>query len=149
MKCVRYLLARCAIVATLMVLVGCSASGPRFQHVSPIPVGKGVVYVYREGKFTGCAVYGTLKVNDKPVTKVKNGGYYPCICTPGTVELSVSTETTNTATVDVVDGSEHYVRTTVGMGLFVGRLYLNEVSSNTGEKEIAACKLLKSLETPE
>ena len=147
MKCVRYLLARCAIIATLMVLVGCSASGPRFQRVSPIPAGKGVVYVYRKSAFVGCGVYGTLKVNDQPVTKVKNGGYYPCICTPGTVELSVSTETTNTATVDVAPASEHYVKTTVGMGILVGRLYLTEVMPSTGESEIAGCKLLDSLET--
>ena len=134
-----------AVVALTLALLaaGCSASGAAFTRVSPIPEGKGVVYIYRQPSFVGGGVYGTVKANDVPVTQIKNGGYYPYVANPGPVQFSVTTEATNTADVTVKSGEETYLKTTVGMGFFIGHLKLTEVSSQIGEEEIRECKLLE------
>jgi hypothetical protein len=143
MKKMRTVLVSCLCLVAVFFLAGC-ASGPQFERVAPIPAGKSVVYVYRSRSIFGRAAIGTLDVNDKPTAAMRSGGYYPCICDPGEVKLSVTTEATNTATLSVKAGEEHFVKTTVSMGVFIGHLHLNEVSSDVGLDEIAGCCLLES-----
>ena len=126
-----------------MLLTSCGASGPAFKPVSPIPAGKGVVYVYRQSSIIGGGVFGTVKANNQPITKIKNGGYFPYIASPGNNHFSVSTETTNEANVMVEKGKEKYLKTTVGMGVVVGHLKFTEVSPEIGKNEITDCKLLE------
>ena len=128
------------------VIVGCGASGPTFKPVDPIPAGKGVVYIYREYGFTGGGVYGTVTANAKPITKIKNGGYFPYVSSPGNVHFEVKTETTNEADVLVEIGKEKYLKTTIGVGLIVGHLKFSEVSPEIGKQEISECKLLNPIE---
>ena len=134
----------CLVFAVIVAAMGagCSAKGAAFTRLSPLPADKGVVYIYRQSSFVGGGVYGTVKANDAPVTRIKNGGYYPYVAAPGPVHFSVTTEATNTADVTVKPGEEKYLKTTVGMGFFIGHLYLTEVSSQLGEQEIGECKLL-------
>ncbi|MBK8815599.1 MAG: DUF2846 domain-containing protein [Methylococcaceae bacterium] len=128
-----------------LAIIGCSASGPAFKPVNPIPYDKGVVYIYREPSFAGSGVYGTVTANKMPITKIKNGGYFPFIANPGNVHFEVSTETTNEADVTVEVGKEKYLKTTVGMGLLVGHLNFSEVSPEIGKREISECKLLEPI----
>jgi len=128
------------------VIVGCSASGPAFKPIAPLPDGKGVVYIYRESSFVGAGVYGTATANKTPITKIHNGGYFPYIANPGVVHFEVSTEATNEADVTVEAGKEKYLKTTVGMGLLVGHLKFSEVSPEIGKNEITECKLLETIE---
>lgn len=134
------------IVFVSTLIVGCGASGPTFKPVDPLPAGKGVVYIYRESGFVGGGVYGTVTADKTPITKIKNGGYFPYISNPGTVHFEVSTEATNEADVSVEAGKEKYLKTTVGMGFFVGHLKFSEVSPEIGRKEISECKLLDPIE---
>lgn len=127
-----------------MLLVSCSSTGAAFKP-APIPAGKGVVYVYRQPKMMGSGVFGTVKANGTPITKIKNGGYYPYIASPGNNHFTVTTETTNKADVAVEKGSEKYLKTTIGMGLFVGHLKFTEVSPQIGRSEISECKLLEPI----
>ena len=128
-----------------MLLTGCGASGPGFKPVTSVPADKGVVYVYRQSNFVGGGVFGTVKANNKPITKIKNGGYYPYIASPGNNHFSVTTEATNEANVMVEKGTEKYLKTTVGMGLFIGHLKFTEVSPAIGKSEITGCKLLEPI----
>jgi len=128
------------LVSTL--LSGCGASGPMFKPVAPLPTDKGVVYIYRESSFVGGGVFGTVTADKTPITKIRNGGYYPYISKPGTVHFEVSTEATNEADVVVEAGKEKYLKTSVGMGFFVGHLKFSEVSQDIGRKEISECQLL-------
>ena len=132
------------LVSTLVI--GCGASGPVFKPVDPIPTGKGVVYIYRESGLVGSGVYGTVIADKTPLTKVRNGGYFPYLSNPGTVHFEVSTEATNEADVTVEAGKEKYLKTTVGMGLLVGHLKFSEVSPEIGRKEISECQLLDPIE---
>jgi len=134
------------IILTSALINACSASGPAFKPVDPIPAGKGVVYIYREPGFAGSAVYGTVTANKSPITKIKTGGYFPYISSPGPVHFEVSTEATNEADVTVESGKEKYLKTTIGIGFFVGHLKFSEVSSEIGKKEISECNLLEPIQ---
>lgn len=125
----------------IMFLASCGSTGGNFQPVKP-PPGKGVVYVYRQPSFAGAPVYGTVKANGNPVTKIKNGGYFPYVGPPGDTVFSVATEAKDEATVTVAENKPKYLKTTVGMGLFIGRLKFSEVSPAIGSSEIVECELL-------
>lgn len=126
------------------LMSSCGASGPGFKPVTP-PAGKGVVYIYRQSSMVGAGVFGTVKANNTPITRIKNGGYYPYIASPGNNHFTVSTEATNEADVAVEKGSEKYLKTTIGMGLLVGHLKFSEVSPEIGRNEISGCKLLEPI----
>jgi hypothetical protein len=128
------------------LIAGCGASGPAFKPVDPIPAGKGVVYIYRSSSLVGAAVYGTATADKTPLTKVKNGGYFPYVGNPGPVHFEVSTEATNEADVTVEAGKEKYLKTTIGMGFAVGHLKFSEVSPEIGKAEISECKLLDPIQ---
>lgn len=130
-----------ALASTLFA--GCGATGAAFKPVDPIPAGKGVVYIYRQPSYLGAGVFGTLTANKIPITKIRNGGYFPYVSNPGPVHFEVTTEATNEANVTVDAGQEKYLKTTIGMGLFVGHLKLSEVSPEIGRREIGECKLLE------
>lgn len=134
------------IILASALLAGCTASGPAFKPVDPLPAGQGVVYIYREPGFVGSGVYGTVTANKTPITKIMTGGYFPYISKPGTVHFEVSTEATNEADVTVESGKEKYLKTTIGIGFFVGHLKFSEVSPEIGKKEISECKLLEPIE---
>jgi len=134
------------LILTSILMTGCSVSGPAFKPVDPIPEGKGVVYIYRQPGFAGGGVYGTVTADKTAITKIKNGGYFPYIANPGPVHFEVSTEATNEADVTVEAGKEKYLKTTVGMGFFVGHLKFSEVSPAIGKSEIGECKLLDPIE---
>ena len=112
MRYFRYYKSNLWLVLTVVLVTGCSASGPTFKPIDPIPTGKGVVYIYRESGLVVSGVYGTVTANQKPITKIKNGGYYPYISNPGSVHFEVSTEATNEADVTVEPGKEKYLKTT-------------------------------------
>lgn len=134
------------LVFASVFLAGCSVSGPAFKPVESLPADKGVVYIYRQPKGFGGGVFGTVKANQAPLTKIKNGGYYPYIAEPGPVHFEVKTEATNEADVTVEAGKEKYLKTSVGMGFFVGHLKLTEVSPEIGKQEIVKCKLLPPIQ---
>jgi hypothetical protein len=144
MKNIKSSLLSVTVLLGAIFLTSCGASGPSFTQVTP-PAGKGVVYIYRQSSMIGPGVFGTAKVNGRPITKIKNGGYYPYIATPGNNHFEITTEATNEANVMVEKGSQKYLKTTVGMGLLVGRLKFSEVSPEIGKNEISGCKLLKPI----
>ena len=94
----------------------------------------------------GGGVYGTVTANKIPITKIRNGGYFPYLTSPGPVHFEVSTEATNEADVSVEAGKEKYLKTTVGMGFVAGHLKFSEVSPEIGRKEISECQLLEPIE---
>lgn len=134
------------LIFTSTLIAGCAASGPAFKPIDPIPTGKGVVYIYRQSGFVGGGVYGTVTANNKPITKITNGGYFPYVSDPGPVHFEVSTEATNEADVTIETEIEKYLKTTVGMGFFVGHLKFSEVSPEIGRQEIGECKLLEPIQ---
>ena len=135
-----------AAVVGLGVMSGCATSGPAFQKVENIPADKGLVYIYRSPSFKGAAVSYDVHVknngNDKVVTNLKNGGYFPYLASAGENELWAKTEAKSSVTLDVKPGETYYVKGGIRMGFAVGRPELTMQSADVGASEIGECKLL-------
>lgn len=124
----------------LAMLLGACATGPKHGEVAAsIPAVKqdqGRVYFYRSGSMLGAALQPNIMVNGKVVGESKPGGFFFVDLPPGAVEVSTATEVEKKATFMLERGQSRYVRTVVGMGLFVGRIYPELVDENTGRSEI-------------
>ncbi len=131
---------RLAIVACAALLAAC-ASGPKHAEVqSSIPALKateGRLYVYRTSSMLGAAIQPNVMVNGKVAGESKPGGFFFVDLAPGTVEVSSSTEVEKKLTLTLDAGQTRYVRTSVGFGLMVGRVYPELVDNAVGAKEIA------------
>jgi len=131
---------RLAVVACAALLTAC-ASGPKHAEVqASIPALKateGRLYIYRSSSMLGAAIQPNVVVNGKVAGESKPGGFFFVDLAPGTVEVSTSTEVEKKLTLTLEAGQTRYVRTTVGFGLMVGRVYPELVDSAVGAKEIA------------
>lgn len=131
---------RLAVVACAALLAAC-ASGPKHAEVqSSIPVLKateGRLYVYRSSSMLGAAIQPNVVVNGKVAGESKPGGFFFVDLPAGTVEVSTSTEVEKKLTLTLDAGQTRYVRTTIGFGLMVGRVYPELVDNAQGAKEIA------------
>lgn len=134
------------VTVLLLLLSGCSATGPVYEKIDTVPEGKALVYIYRPGKFMGGGVVfdvhaGSLE-DDTEIVELKSGGYFPYFAPPGELQLWARTESTTSLTLDLQPGDRRYVRGTVGVGFLLGRPHLTEVDEQTGAEEIRECKLL-------
>lgn len=116
-------LAGSAFVA--LVASGC-ASGPQYNEiVSSIPTLKetqGRIYFYRSNSMFGAALQPNVKLNGTPVGESQPGGFFYVDEPAGQYVVSTATETEKTVSFKLDAGETKYVKTSVGFGLFVGRI---------------------------
>lgn len=74
-------------VGALVVLAGCSATGPAFQEVAIAPRDKSTVYVYRPSSLVNSGNAPNLFVNDVDYGPLWNAGYIPLVLPPGEISL--------------------------------------------------------------
>lgn len=131
---------RLAVVSLAALLAAC-ASGPKMAEIqSSIPTvkaGEGRVYFYRSGSMLGAALQPKVMVNGKALGESKPGGFFFVDLAPGPVEVATSTEVEKKLTFTLEAGQTRYVRTSVGFGLMVGRVYPELVDNTEGAKAIA------------
>jgi hypothetical protein len=126
-------------------LAGCTPEVPKFKPVEPIPAGQGVIYLYRPLVPGEDALLGTLTVNRRPITQLKNGGYFPYTAA-GPVYFQLITSDPNRtllsrAAVRVEPGREKYLKISkVG-----DRLKFTPVMPADARPEIAACLEMDAL----
>jgi len=124
-------------------LVSC-ASGPTYAEMKsklpPIEKGHGRVFVYRPS-FFGAAVKPSVKIDGQPVGTSEGQGFLYSDQTPGTHEVSVTTEWKHKTPVTVTSGQPSYVRCSMMMGLLVGHVMPKQVDATTGEAEMQKCKM--------
>lgn len=127
------------VVATALLLSAC-ASGPKMAEVKDaIPVlaaDKGRVYFYRSNSMLGAAIQPSIVMNGTVVGESKPGGFFFVDQTPGSVEVATTTEVEKKLTFALEPQQVRYVRTSVGFGLMVGRVYPELVDAETAVKEI-------------
>ena len=92
--------------------------------------------MYRSGSMMGAAIQPNVVINGKVAGESKPGGFFVDL-PPGAVEVSTSTEVEKKLSLTLDAGQTRYVRTAVGFGLMVGRVYPELVDNNVGAKEIA------------
>jgi hypothetical protein len=133
-------LRRLLVLAAPAVLVAC-ASGPKMAEVSSsIPALKpdqARIYVYRSGSMLGAAIQPKVMLNGRHVGESKPGGFFFVDVAPGPVEVTTTSEVEKKLTFTAEAGQTRYVRTTVGMGVLVYRVYPELVDNAEGAKEIA------------
>lgn len=131
---------RIAAVSLVALLAAC-ASGPKHAEVaSSIPAlgaGQGRVYVYRSSSMLGAAIQPKVMVNGNAAGDSKPGGFFFVDLPAGTVEVATSSEVEKKLTFTLDAGQTRYVRTTVGFGVIVYRVYPELVDNAEGAKDIA------------
>ena len=135
MKNVKFLL----VLVVSLVVSGC-ASGPKHAEVaSSIPAlrsDEGRIYFYRSNSMVGAAVQPNISLNGKVVGESKPGGFFFVDAKAGPIEVSTSTEVEKKLTFTLEPRQTRYVRTVVGFGVFVGRIYPELVAPAEGEAEL-------------
>jgi hypothetical protein len=131
---------RFALMIVVALLAAC-ASGPKHADVvASIPglkADQGRVYVYRSNSMVGAAVQPKVVINGQPLGESKPGGFFFVDLPVGPVEVATSTEVEKKLTFVLAAGQTRYVRTAIGMGLLVGRVYPELVDNAEGSKAVA------------
>lgn len=122
------------------LLVSACASGPKLAEVrSAIPTLKpdeGRIYFYRPNTMLGAAVQPAIHLDGQPVGDSKPGGFFFVDAKPGPKNVATSTEVEKKLSFVLEPGQTRYVRTVIGIGLFVGRVYPELVDNSVGEAEL-------------
>ena len=79
-----------SIIAALVALAGCSATGPAFQEVAATPKDKATVYVYRPSSLVNSGNAPNLFVNGVDHGPLWNAGYIPLSVPPGEISVVLS-----------------------------------------------------------
>ncbi|WP_280153267.1 DUF2846 domain-containing protein [Piscinibacter sp. XHJ-5] len=131
---------RVALLLVVAFLTAC-ASGPKHAEVaSSIPGLKpdqGRVYVYRSSSMMGAAIQPNVLVNGKVAGESKPGGFFFVDLPAGPIEVATSTEVEKKLSFTLSAGQIRYVRTSIGFGLMVGRVYPELVDNAEGAKQLA------------
>lgn len=134
-------LRRLTVLAAVGLLTACAASGPKMAEVgASIPALKadeGRVYFYRVNSMMGAAIQPNVVVNGKVAGESKPGGFFFVTLPAGPVEVSTASEVEKKLTFTLEAGQTRYVRTKIGFGLMVGRVYPELVDAAEGAKELA------------
>lgn len=128
-----------AVSAATLLATGC-ASGPEFKDVaSSIPTIKetqGRIYFYRSNSMFGAALQPDINLNDQVVGKSKPGGFFYVDEPAGDYVVSTTTETRKTLSFKLEAGETKYVKTSVGLGLLVGRIVPTLESADEANKSL-------------
>jgi hypothetical protein len=131
-------------VLTLLAIVlitGCAATGPRLSEISasipPVPADKGRVYFFRGTTVLGAAITSDIRLNDRVVGVSQRSSFFYVDEAPGNCTVSTATEVERQLTFTLAAGETKYVRTSVSMGVLVGRVNSILESPNIAIAEIA------------
>lgn len=128
-------------VLLVTLLVSACATGPKFSETqSAMPTLKadqGRIYFYRTASMFGAAIQPTIQLNGEAVGDSKPGGYFFVDQVSGAKEVSTTTEVEKKLSFTLDAGQTRYVRTAIGLGLVVGRVYPELVDDATAQKEIS------------
>ncbi|MFN7887790.1 MAG: DUF2846 domain-containing protein [Betaproteobacteria bacterium] len=128
-----------ALVALAAVIAGC-ASGPKYQDVAKsIPALKpneGRVFFFRSSSVVGAAVQADIRLNGTVVGTSIPGGFFYVDRPAGNYVAASSTETEKTLSFTLAAGETKYVRSSVGLGLLVGRVILELGDPKAAQAEI-------------
>ena len=111
---------------------------------------KGVVYLYRPGRFVAAAVSTAIKVNGQNAGGTGPGTFFRWELKPGTYVFSAQTSESSAAVeIDVKPGEHYFVMQNEHIGLNSTRVSMKQVDEKTGMNEVSKNKLLVSTYVPE
>src|SRR5215831_5378834 len=122
------------------VLAGCAAEGPLHKEVAAsiptVPAGKGRVYFYRPDTMFGAAITSDITMNGRVVGKSERGSFFFVDENPGNCTALASTEVERQVTFTLAAGETKYIKSSVSMGLMVGRVNLELVSPSDANNDL-------------
>ncbi len=128
----------------LCLLASCGGNnlGRKFDGFEKPNKDQALIYFYRPNKVFGSIVYYTVKEDNKPITVLYNGSYYPYYTTEGKKNFKAKTEATNSISLNVENGKTYFVRGTISFGVFVGHPKFEIVDDELEVlSEIKECKM--------
>ena len=146
----------CLITLALPFVVQC-ATGSRSSHTESeeskafaVPEGKGVVYVYRTGKFAGSGLLLEVSVNGVKAGGAGAGTHFRWELKPGSYTFSSQTVGSSAVIpIQVEAGKLYFIEMNSKMGVVIRRTSMKRVSEATGKRAVQSSKLLVSAYVPE
>lgn len=128
--------------SALVLIAGCAATGARHdQMASSIPTlkpGEGRIYFFRSASFAGGAVQPDIRLDGQVVGVSKPGGFFYVDRPAGNHVASASTETEKTVSFTLQPGETKYIRSSVSMGIMVGRVILQPETPEKAKAELGS-----------
>ncbi len=123
-------------------LAGCAASGARYDQVASsmpsLKAGEGRVYFFRASSMVGAAVQPDIRLDGAVVGESKPGGFFYVDRPAGSHVASSATETEKVVTFVLEPGESKFVRSSISMGLVVGRVVLELEAPEKARTELAS-----------
>ena len=124
----------------LLLLIPACASGPKFNTVentlAAAPAGKARIFFYRATSL-GAAIQPEIRLNGTVVGKAEPHGVFYVDVDPGDMEVVTGSEVEKKLTFQAGPGERRYVRSAVGFGVVVWRVYPELVDEPEARKEMA------------
>lgn len=128
------------LVLTLAIaLTGCASGIKHKDMATSIPAiqsDAGRIYFYRSSSMFGAAIQPSVKLDGTQVGDSKPGGFFFVDSKAGNHEVMCSTEVDKKLTFTLDKGEVKYVKTSIGLGLLVGRVIPELVSQEEAQKEL-------------
>jgi Protein of unknown function (DUF2846) len=129
-----------ALLALLVLLQGCAATGPKGTEMAgrlgDLPEGYGRIVFFRSASLAGAAVQPEIRLDGQVVGRSIPGGFFYVDAKPGKHTASSSTEATSTVEIPVLAGQTQYVRSAISFGIMVGRVTLSVEGTVTAKGEL-------------
>ena len=120
------------LLFTAFFVSGC-ASGAKISELN-IPINDGEktqIIVFRDNIF-GTAIQPNITVNNKVTGTCKPNGAFIVNVEEGEHKISTRTENTAVLTTTVKRGETKFIKCEIGLGFFLGRVYLKEILQSNG-----------------
>jgi hypothetical protein len=138
----RRLVLKLALATAAAALVGGCATGPKHAEMAAsmpsVKAGEGRIYFFRSNSMMGGAVQPEIRLNNQVVGQSKPGGFFYVDRPAGNYTASASTETEKMVSFSLQPGETKYIRSSIGMGLLVGRVVLEPESPEKAKAELGS-----------
>jgi hypothetical protein len=130
-------------IAFALLTSGCASGVPYASMVSSIPPlkdGEGRIFFFRSGSMVGAAVTSDIQLNGEIVGKSQSGGFFFVDRPAGSYTAATSTEVEKSLSFALDSGEIKYVRSSISMGVLVGRVVLELEAPESARNELADLK---------
>ncbi|MCC2633449.1 MAG: hypothetical protein K0S48_1335 [Ramlibacter sp.] len=134
----------------LALLAGCATGVKHSEMAAGMPslkAGEGRIYFYRTNSMFGAAIQPEIRLDGVVVGQSRPGGFFYVDRPAGNYVPSASTEVEKTGYITLQAGDTRYIRTSVGMGVLVGRLVFEHEEPGRARAELDALSYTGSVAT--
>lgn len=131
-----------ALAGVAVALVAGCASGPKHSEIAAsmpsLKPGYGRIYFFRSNSMMGAAIQPQIRLGNEVVGESKPGGFFYVDRPAGSYVASTTTETEKTVSFQLQPGETKYIRSTVGLGVIVYRVYLEPETPEKAQAELGS-----------